>query len=624
MRSFSPRTSAHWATPEPPELGKELSLTEGALAQRRALVGLSDGDERVLRVARERLGGRLELVLDRIVACAKGHFDNRSAFSAATRPALTAYLEQLLGGPFDLRYALERVRVGIMHQRGGVEPHDYLAGNTALFEAVAEVVTPLLSSSYPSTVQVLCALTRVLAFDASLVLETYTHAEHRMLEFFATHDTLTQLPNVNGVWQHLEERILGSSPPSLAVLLVGLSGFRAVNETLGHRLGDELLRVIARRLEQNVAPTCLVGRMSGDLFVVVHELGQGGPDAAVFGEHLLNRLARPFSVESFSMSIDANIGIACFPGDGRDTETLLKNAETALDAGRALQKGITFFSSELRQHSAQDFRLMGQLRTAIEAGQLLLHYHPKVETDGYRFSGAEALVRWNHPDLGLVPPGAFIPLAEQTTLIHPVTDWVIGEVCRQIGDWNRRGARLTVAVNLAAANLQNVVLPDVIRAALERWSIPASQLICEITESGFLRQPQAALETLRRLRTLGVVLSLDDFGTGYSSLAYLRDLPIDEIKLDRSFVSRVGQSERDEQIVAHVIRLAHALGLSVVAEGVENLKTAEHLARLGCDRLQGFYFARPLPAADLLEWISATSAEAPFSGVIGKARARVG
>jgi EAL domain-containing protein (putative c-di-GMP-specific phosphodiesterase class I) len=232
--------------------------------------------------------------------------------------------------------------------------------------------------------------------------------------------------------------------------------------------------------------------------------------------------------------------------------------------------------------------------------------------DEHLFAGAEALIRWKHPERGLVPPGMFIPLAEQTTLIHPVTEWLIGDVCRQLAEWNDRGSRITVAINLAAANLQNAALPDIIGEKLAQCSIDPCQLVCEITESGFVTQPEAALDTLLRLRELGVTLSLDDFGTGYSSLAYLRDLPIQEIKLDRSFVSKVSQSARDEQIIAHVVQLAHVLELKVVAEGVEDHATAERLATLGCDLLQGFCLEGPTASSSM--WQSQRGRAAVIAG----------
>jgi diguanylate cyclase (GGDEF)-like protein len=390
-----------------------------------------------------------------------------------------------------------------------------------------------------------------------------------------------------------------------ALLLIDLDRFKEVNDTLGHDHGDRLLEQVAGRLQRALRRDDTLARLGGDEFAV---LLRGVPDRAAAVElagRLQNALERPFTVNGVVAVLDASIGIAHCPDHGTDVNLLVQRADVAMYDAKRGRTRIETYSEERDPYSAERLQLLAELRSAIQSGQLVLHYQPKITLadGGERVTGVEALVRWNHPTRGLLPPSEFVPLAERSGAIGDLTRWVLDTALRQCRAWRDAGLDLTMAVNLAAPNIADATLPDAVAALLERHGVPGDRLECEISEHTVMADPVRATDVLARLRALGVRLSLDDFGTGHSSLAYLKRLPLDEVKIDRSFVAGMAEDENDAVIVRSTIDLARNLGLSVVAEGVETAEIMDGLAALRCDTAQGFHVSRPLPADRLVRWL---------------------
>jgi predicted signal transduction protein with EAL and GGDEF domain len=325
--------------------------------------------------------------------------------------------------------------------------------------------------------------------------------------------------------------------------------------------------------------------------------------ALAAAQKLLDALADPFSLDALTVEVEASIGIALFPDHGDDAATLLQHADVAMYIAKAAHSGIEIYTSEHDLYSRDRLTLVGELRSALDDGQLVLHYQPKVDLRTGAVRGVEALLRWAHPTRGLLAPDGFLPAAEHTGLIRPLTSYVLEHAAAQCADWRRAGHELTVAVNLSARNLHDLLLPDEIEHVLDRWSLPPSAFDLEITESAIMADPVRAFGVAARLRELGVGLSIDDFGTGYSSLSYLKQFPISEIKIDKSFVIDMTDNDEDAAIVRSTIGLARNLGLDVVAEGVETESVRDLLTDLGCDFAQGFLLCVPLPAPDLTRWL---------------------
>jgi diguanylate cyclase (GGDEF)-like protein len=417
-------------------------------------------------------------------------------------------------------------------------------------------------------------------------------AASRALRHQASRDALTGLPN-RTLLRHRAERALRGDEPG-AMLLIDLDRFKEVNDTLGHNYGDELLVEVAARLGAALRADDTLARLGGDEFAV---LLRGLPHRAEVAElagRLQDALRCPIALRGVAVELEASIGVALYPEHGTTVGELLQRADVAMYEAKRARTGIATYSAERDPYSADRLGLLAELRRAIEDDELVLHYQPKVALATGAVVGVEALVRWQHPTRGLLSPDQFVPLAERTGAIADLTRWVVDKALAQQREWN-----LPVAVNLAAANVVDVTLPDAIAALLERHGVPGDQLECEISEHTVMADPKRVSEVLDRLRALGVRLSLDDFGTGHSSLSYLKRLPLDEVKIDRSFVSGMVEDENDAVIVRSTIDLARNLGLAVVAEGVESAEIMDALAALDCDIAQGFYISRPVPAQAL-------------------------
>jgi diguanylate cyclase (GGDEF)-like protein/PAS domain S-box-containing protein len=428
----------------------------------------------------------------------------------------------------------------------------------------------------------------------------------RRMRFY---DQLTGLPNrvllLNRLGRALAESLRTSRP--LSLLILALDRFRDVTNTLGHHNGDLIVRDLASRLGDALGDPDRVARLRGDEFGVLL------PDAdAAFarqvGARVLGSLERPFMVQKLPIEISASVGIAVAPEHGSEAETLLRRADSAVQAARKLGGGASvLYSPECEPHDPSRLALLGELRRSLDGNELQLHFQPKVDLKTRAVVGAEALLRWRHPKRGLVPPGEFIPLAEQTGLIRPLTRWVLDRAAGEARGWERAGHPIPVAVNVSARSLHDGRIVDDVEEALLTHDLRAQGLQVEVTESAVMTDAGRAAEVLSGLTSRGVAVSIDDFGTGYSSLDRLRRLPVHELKIDRSFVKGMtGDGGEDTAIVRSTADLAHNLGLTVVAEGVEDQWTLDLLATFGCDLAQGYHIARPMPSAEFAGWLGSS------------------
>jgi len=433
-------------------------------------------------------------------------------------------------------------------------------------------------------------------------------AEERIYHL-AHHDALTGLPNRFSLHDRLSQTIVAARRENrlLAVMFLDLDHFKAINDSLGHPVGDRLLIEVAQRLKACVRESDVVARLGGDEFVVVMtDVGEPAIGAvSALAAKILQRLTQPHVLDGRDLHATPSIGIAVFPGDGDDADTLMKNADVAMYHAKSRgRRNFQFFATSMNEAAAERVELESSLRQAVDSDEMLLHFQPQVDAVSGRVVGVEALVRWQHPSRGMVPPGKFIPLAEETGLIEPLGRWVLNAACRQLWTLGQKGWQgLRMGVNLSARQLREDDLVDYVRDLITSYRLEPRDLELEITETAAMENANVTIGVLRRLRDLGVALVIDDFGTGYSSLAYLKLLPIQRLKLDRSFVSDIETDHNDAIICSATIALAHSLGLEVVAEGVETEAQLTYLKYLGCDLIQGFYFSKPLPEAALIEFL---------------------
>ncbi|GAA0433713.1 hypothetical protein Aca07nite_01630 [Actinoplanes capillaceus] len=439
-----------------------------------------------------------------------------------------------------------------------------------------------------------------------LALFAWSARAHRLqVEAMATTDPLTGLPN-RAAFTDRTRRALAEDtshrrraseprPGRATVLVINLDGFRDVNEQLGHRVGDLLLNHVSRRLQVSVREHDFVARLGGDEFAVL--LRDADP---AIGEAIAARLTdafdEPFVIDDITVDLEVSVGAATArPGD--DVPTLLRHADTAMSIAKQQRLGFRRFTTSTTEDSNARLTLLGDLRRALDhGGEISLHYQPKVDIGSGALVGVEALARWQHPIKGPISPGAFIPVLEATTLIHKFTHQVLTEALTQARTWLDAGYRVPVAVNISTRSLLDAEFPDQVATLLREIDVPGEQLCIEVTEYSIMSDPNTAIEALHRIRRLGVKISVDDYGTGYSSMTYLRLLPLDELKIDRSFVQDMSTDRGNRALVASTVELGHNLGLTVVAEGIEDAPTLAALGEIGCDFAQGFHLARPMPA----------------------------
>jgi diguanylate cyclase (GGDEF)-like protein len=424
-------------------------------------------------------------------------------------------------------------------------------------------------------------------------------------EHIALHDGLTDLPNRTLFHDRIEQAILSAERESttLGVLLIDVDRFKEVNDTLGHRSGDLLLQQIGARIQATVRESDTVARLGGDEFGVLLPKLVDRRSASSVADKVRKDLERSFMVKGLVLDVEASMGIALYPEHGADAETLIQHADVAMYTAKEEHSHLEFYAVKHDQYSPSRLALLGELRRGLQERELVLHYQPKADVQSAEIKGVEALVRWQHPTRNLLMPMEFVPLAEHTGLMRPFTLYVLDEALKQCDEWRQSGLRLRMAVNLSVRNLQDEQFPEDVARLLGKWGIPAKWLELEITESAFMTDPTRAMAILDRLSFMGVRLSLDDFGTGHSSLSYLQRLPVNEVKIDRSFVMNMATDENDATIVRATIELGRNLGLETVAEGVETPQIWDQLGALGCDMAQGYYLTRPVPASELWTWL---------------------
>ncbi|HTU84682.1 MAG TPA: EAL domain-containing protein [Solirubrobacteraceae bacterium] len=429
-------------------------------------------------------------------------------------------------------------------------------------------------------------------------------------EHQALHDALTGLPNRTLFRDRIEQAIAIArrEDGQLAVAMMDLDRFKDINDSLGHHAGDALLVELSRRLRGVLRSSDTVARLGGDEFGVLISKPHSDRDVAIVIEKIRTALEEPVIVDGLALPAEASIGIAMFPAHGDDVDTLLRHADVAMYSAKDEKSGYVFYDSSRNESDPARLTLVSELRRAIEERELVLYYQPKAALANGAVKSVEALLRWNHPTRGLVGPDEFIPLAQQTGLIKPLTLYVLDEALGQSRAWERAGIKLGVAINISIRNLLDAHFPELVRTLLDKWRVEPGMLELEITESTVLADPVRTKRVLDKLAAMGVVLSIDDFGTGYSSLSYLSQLPVNEIKIDRSFVMTMTECDNNAVIVRSTIDLARNLGLQVVAEGVETEQAWHELNQLGCTLAQGYYLSRPVPAAELTEWLEARPA----------------
>jgi diguanylate cyclase (GGDEF)-like protein/PAS domain S-box-containing protein len=430
----------------------------------------------------------------------------------------------------------------------------------------------------------------------------------------AHYDELTGLPNRTMFNERLGHALSGAqrAERSLVVLFIDLDRFKNINDTLGHDAGDHVLKEVAQRLRSCLRASDTVGRLGGDEFVVLLEEPPRPLNAAVVAQKMLVALGKPFPVQGQEFHITASIGISSYPDDGTDMQTLMKNADIAMYRAKEQGKNnFQFYSAQINGHSIERLTLESSLRRALERSEFLLHYQPKLDLGTGRVTGVEALVRWQQPERGLIPPAEFIQLAEETGLIVPIGEWVLKTACAQNKTWQHQGLPpVRVAVNLSARQFAHADLLQDVSQVLKETGLDPAFLEFEITESMVMHNPEHAIVLLNELKAIGIHLAIDDFGTGYSSLGYLKRFPLDSLKIDRAFIRDLPGDSDDVAITRAIIAMAHSLRLSVVAEGVETAEQQDFLLEHDCDEIQGYYFSKPQPAAEIASLLQGNAASA--------------
>jgi len=453
--------------------------------------------------------------------------------------------------------------------------------------------------------------------DMSLRLSNLYHSLERM----AYTDSLTKLPNRNQFQQSLKHFIELHKQISkpFALFLMDLDRFKGVNDTLGHHIGDELLKAVSLRLHNVLRDddvVCkldnedivqlnddVVARLGGDEFSAILASIRTIDDSIIVARKLIRAMERPFIVKEHQLTIGLSIGIAMYPEHGNDMHALVSHADVAMYDAKNRNCGFSIYDSAQNKHSLHTLKLEQDLFASINNNELLLYYQPKISVIDQTVVGSEVLIRWQHPIHGLIPPDDFIPMAEQTGLIQPLTEWVLNKALEDYSKCRLAGKPLSISVNLSAINLRDERISLTIASALGKWSVPPESLTLELTESCIMSDPEFAVSILNKLDAMGVILSIDDFGTGHSSLAYIKELPVDELKIDKSFILGIKKDSDNEAIVRAVLVLAHHMSLTVVAEGVEDKETYDMLRELGCDVVQGYYFAKPVPLEEYITWL---------------------
>jgi diguanylate cyclase (GGDEF)-like protein len=447
----------------------------------------------------------------------------------------------------------------------------------------------------------------LLLMSAFVLLSYQRRVERQAVEsrHRALHDALTGIPNRLLLTDRMEQALRTAERygESVGLLLLDLNRFKEINDTLGHHFGDLLLQEVANRLSGVIRSYDTVARLGGDEFAILLPRIDSDESAMEVADRVIDELLRPANLDGVVVDVSGSVGVSVYPTHSTNAAELLQHADIAMYTAKRGQLGIAMYDPRAAQHSSAQLAVLSELRRALANDELVLHYQPKARLNSGDISGVEALVRWRHPTRGLIPPADFIPVAEQSDLIHPLTTWVLAAALRQHHEWAREGLHLPVAVNVATRCLLDATFPARVGSVLNEYDVAPDQLTLEITETAVISDPARAADVLAQLRALGVRLAIDDFGTGYSSMSYLQTMPLNELKIDRRFTAGARNSAGDAAIVRAVLQLGHALDLEVVAEGVEDEDTHAMLGTMGCDTAQGYYLSRPVPAEEVRAWV---------------------
>lgn len=552
-------------------LGSERRAGLGGLASRPGTQWLNLADEHYAAVCIP-LGNEVEVLLMHSVSYAEGVFkDLERALQIIAAVGIALFvvggglLARRMGGPVNaLAHAAERIEQGDYALEIVPETRDEIGRLAASFDSMRRGIA----------------------------------AREQKISRLAYEDTLTGLPNRT----RLAERVAAWPPGQQALIgVLDLDRFSAINDALGHPVGDALLQRVAERLAGEMPSGALFARLWGDEFAICVE-GLSVEAAAGLAGHLLVALRTPFVLDGQPLDVGGSLGLAIAPQDGANLDELLRRAELAMYDAKRRQSGYSFAGDVGEGTPHEQLSLIGEMRRALDERQFVLHYQPKFSLREQKVVAVEALLRWQHPTRGLVPPGCFIPFAEQTGFIREITPWLLGEAVAQAAHWREAGIAVVVSVNLSARDLLNPALVDLLAELLETYALPPDGLCLEITESALMEDPTLALAHLEAFAALGLKLSIDDYGAGQASLAYLKRLPVHELKIDQSFIGSLSSSPKDAEIVRSTIALGHALGLTVVAEGVESQADLDWLSAAGCDIAQGYFISRPIRAAGFVAW----------------------
>lgn len=587
----------------------------------KVLLGENGPDAAMLAVERMLLGARVETVLPafEIEFAAQGRqgVDMAAQALSAGRPYALAFVDMRMPPGWDGLETIEHlwaadphVQVVVCSAHSDYDWADFVTrlGHSDKLLVLKKPFEPI------EVLQCATALTRkwrdaqilrrqLESLEQAVTIRTQgLEAANQQLRHLATHDALTGLPNRVLLDDRLGQAIAHSERhnESFAVLVLDLDRFKVINDSLGHRVGDEFLNVVAQRLTAIVPSTDTVARVGGDEFVLVVNQSAGSQSAAQIAERAIASLSEPIKIGGVDLRASTSIGIAVYPKDGVAADSLIAHADAAMYCAK--QRGrntLQLFEPGMDMRTHERLSLENALHSALEKRQFELHYQPKVDAETGHINSAEALIRWRHPERGLIMPDDFIPLAEECGLINAIGEWVLREACRQCSSWRRDGLPpLRVAVNVAASQFRQGNLLHIVRSAIDDAGLDPRYLELELTESAVMTHPEESTAILEQLSRMGVLVSVDDFGTGYSSMSYLRRFPIDKLKIDRGFVKDLLTRADDACIVQAIISLAHSLRLKVVAEGVETPEQLDSLRLMGCDQYQGYHFSPPLPASE--------------------------
>lgn len=595
------------------DLFREMQLTPREIARRKAFLEFTDDDMALLthfhsHVEKLHLESQFaDSFYDFLLAFPElRKFIPDEATVNHLKKIQSNYFLQLTAGEYGDNYVQDRLKVGYAHQRIGLDPKWYTGAYRKYLALTLRSLFEINGVGDEKLRLTIDALMKVVFFDMELALDTYFHVAQNELVRLTNYDALSGLPNRNLLNDRIDQAMHRARRTGdyVAILSIDIDRFQNINDSLGRQTGDQIILAVSERLLDTLRDEDTVARLGSDEFVVVLLDVEHKESVGLIAEKILQGIRQPLVMGTHEIILTASIGIAVYPTDGETWDDLIRNADSAM--GRAKNQGgntFRFYQQEMNFHSLERFRLETGLRHALEKNEFMLYYQPLIEIPSGRVIGAEALIRWQ-TDAGLIPPAEFIPILEESGQIIQVGEWVLEQACRQVMLWHQAGAdsKFKVAVNLSAHQFRGDIIAIVSRILTET-GCKAEWLELEITESVIMERPDVAAATLKDLSSMGITISIDDFGTGYSSLAYLRKFPIHKLKIDRSFVNAIASNHDDAMIVRAVVAMAHSLKLKVTAEGVETKEQDSFLRSLGCDCVQGYMYARPLPPEDLLPMI---------------------